>query len=123
DGVLAGRVDIEHLNRGGVVKGVHELIHEIARARVAMRLEDDVDRAIATIPRGADGSAYLSGMVAVVVDNRDATGTAANLEAAVDAVKGSQPGGNGFGRNLQLGRDGHRCGGVKHVVDSGHVQF
>src|SRR5437763_1349192 len=56
---LAGGVDIEHLERIGIVKGGDKIIHQVARAGETMRLEDDVDSLVSALPRGGGPVADL----------------------------------------------------------------
>jgi hypothetical protein len=64
-----------------------ELVQKIERARVPVRLKDDMDALVAALAGGGQGGANLGGVVAVVVHHGDAARLAALLEAAVDAAK------------------------------------
>ena len=72
--------------------------------------------------RGGERGANLGGMMAVIVDHRDAAGLAAHLKAAIDAGIAGDGLANRFQRDVQLqaDRDGGR--GVQHVVNAGHAQ-
>ena len=80
-------------------------------------------RAVAALAGGGQGGANLGGVVAVVVDDGDAAGLAAQLEAAVDAAKMVEALGDFVGGNFKLVGDGDGGGGVEHVVAAGDVEF
>jgi hypothetical protein len=86
---FAGGVNIQELDGRGVIEGVHELIHQIASARVAMRLENDVHCRIAAVASGAKSRANLRGVMSVVVDDRNAVGAAFDLESPVHPAEGT----------------------------------
>ena len=71
----------------GVVEGVEEVVEEVARARVAMRLERDDQAAAEALACRAQRGADLRRVMAVVVDHQDAALLAAHLEAAMDAAE------------------------------------
>src|SRR5258708_33683326 len=87
DGRLAGRVDIEHADGVGVRECCAEFFQQVARAGVAMRLEDCVDALESTLARCRESGADLRGMMAVIVNHADAGGRALELEAAINAAK------------------------------------
>ena len=72
DLVLAGGVDVRQHEHVGVVEGAREVVEEIARARVAVRLEGDHDAAGVHLARGGERRADLGRVVAVVVDHAHA---------------------------------------------------
>src|ERR1700677_3625933 len=84
DGRFRRGVDIQHVDYVGLVKALRELVHQMLRARVAVRLEHSVNAAKLAELRGGECSPNLSGMMAVVVDHGDAAGLATHLKAAVD---------------------------------------
>ncbi len=51
DGIFAGGVDVEDLEGVGIVEGGGELGEEIARAGVAVGLEEQMDAGVATVAR------------------------------------------------------------------------
>src|SRR5580658_6127996 len=87
DGLLACGVNVEDEQRIGVGEGGRESFHQVARARVAMRLEDDVNLAKTALPRRGQRGLDLSGMVPVIVDHTHARVAPAQLEAPVNAAE------------------------------------
>src|SRR5579859_227841 len=84
DRLLRGCINIEHVDEVRLMKALGEFIHEMLRARVPMGLEDRVNAMEFAQLRGRERSPNLSGMVSVVVDNRDAASFAPNLKPSVD---------------------------------------
>ena len=78
---LARSVDVEHQNRIGIAECVGEFIQQQLRARVAMRLKDNVDLAEATLPRRSQRGADLRGMMSVVVDHGHAVALIRSIES------------------------------------------
>ena len=123
DGLLAGGVNIQHEQRVGIGEGGGELVHQVAGAGVAMRLEDDVDLAKSALARGGQRGPNLGGMVAVVVDHADARGLAAQLEAAVDAAEAARARCESASTGMSSpssNRNGGR--GIQHVVSARDMQ-
>ena len=87
-----------------------------------MRLEDHVDLAVSALAGRGQRRPNLGGMVAVVVDDADAAGFAAQLKAAVHAAKVFQRLADMVDRNVQADADGYRGGRIQNVVKSGNVQ-
>jgi hypothetical protein len=121
DLALAGGVDLRHEQHVRVVEGGHELVPEVAGARVAVGLEDDDDPPIVNLARRSQGRADLGRVVSVVVDHVDAVGLALVFEASLDAEEGVERfGGRGEGHvQLQRHRQGRQR--VEHVVASRHL--
>jgi len=88
-----------------------------------MGLEDDVDVPESALASGGEGGSNLGGVVAVVVDDGDAGGFAAQLEAAIDAVKAAEAFGDFVGGDFELVGDGDGGGGVEDVVSAGDMKF
>ena len=107
----------------GIAERGGEFIEQQLRARVAVRLKDDVDLAEAALPRRRQRGANLGGMMAVVVDHGDAVGAALELEAAIHAVEVGQAFADLVDRNVQSNADGDGGSGVAHVVLAGNVQL
>ena len=72
DRLLAGGVDVGDEHDVGLVERARELVEEIARAGVAMRLEGDDDAPVVGALRRVERRLDLGRVVAVVVDERDA---------------------------------------------------
>src|SRR2546423_13828116 len=87
-----------------------------------MRLEDDVNFAISALSRGGQSCSNLSWMVAVVIDDRDSTRYAAQLEAAVHSAEVFERFPNLRNRDVQTNADSNRSGRVQHVVQARHVK-
>lgn len=87
EGRFAGGVDGDEFDGVGVAESGGEVVKEVAGARVAVWLEEDVDAPVAKFAGGGKGGADFGGVVAVVVDDGDAAGGAFVLEAAVDAAE------------------------------------
>src|SRR5579885_501779 len=88
DGLFRSGVDIQHEDAVRLVEGAPEFVHQVHGPAVAVRLEQHVNAAETAQPRGRQGGADFGGMMAVVVDDRDAALLAADLKAPVHAVKG-----------------------------------
>src|SRR5258708_13159981 len=87
DGRLAGRVDIEHADGVGVRECCAEFFQQVARAGIAMRLEDCVDTLESALARCCESGEDLRGMMAVIVNHADAGGRALELDAPITAPK------------------------------------
>ena len=83
DGGLAGSVDVHHHQHVGLVEGGEELLPEISRAGVAVRLEHCDDAPVVPRLGGGEGGADLGRMMPVVVHHENAAGFPADLEAAL----------------------------------------
>jgi hypothetical protein len=118
---LASGVYIENGDTIGVAKGCGELVEQQLRARIAMRLEDDVNAPKATLARCRQSGANLGGMVAIVVDDRHTVGAALELEAAIDTGKVRESCTNLIGGNVETEANGDRGGRVTDVVLTGDV--
>ena len=88
-----------------------------------MRLEDDMDAPVTAFTGGGQGSANLGGMVAVVVDHRDAARRAAQLKAPVHAAKVAEAHGDLAAGNSKLVGNGDGGRGIEHVVMSRDIQL
>ena len=79
-----------------------ERVEQVARARVAMRLEDRDEPARLAGARGAQHGGDFGRVVAVVVDDRDAGRRAASLIAALGAAELGERAGNPVERHAEL---------------------
>ncbi len=84
-GFSDARVNIQDEDAIGLMKGAGEIVQQRLRASVTVRLEQNVNALEAAGPRGRQRGANFGGMVAVIVDHRDAALRAAHLKAPVDA--------------------------------------
>src|SRR5947208_4036416 len=82
---LAGCIDVEHPNVVGIRKSCSKFPQQVLSARVAMRLENHVNLLGPALPCCRQGSAYLRGMMAIIIDHADVPNLALKLEAPVDA--------------------------------------
>ena len=112
---LARRIDVHHEQHVRLVEGGQELLTQVQRARVAMRLKDRHHTAVEPRLGGGEGGAELGWMVPVVVHHRDASGRSPHLEAALDAREPGQGPLDGHERDLQI--EAHRDG-VRSAVPS-----
>ncbi len=89
---FAGRIDLGQHEHVGFGEHVREVVEQIARARVAMRLErDDEPLLRPAVARGREHGRELARMMTVVVDEHRAAvverDVAADLEAPADAFE------------------------------------
>src|ERR1700678_1435738 len=121
--LFAGGVDGQygHRIRQGKCRG--ELRDEVAGAGIAVGLEDDVNLVVAALAGGGECGGDFGGVVTVIVDDGDAVGAAAKLEAAVDSVEAGEALGDFFGRNFKLAGDRYCSRGVEDVVAAGDAEF
>src|SRR5271168_4698489 len=87
DRLLAGRINIQNEQRISVCKRSNEFLHQIARTRVAMRLEDNVNLAESTLLRSRKRSPDLRRMMPIIVDHTDSRRLPAQLKAPVDPAE------------------------------------
>ena len=90
--------------------------------REAMRLHDGDHLARGRGARRLEHGCDLDGMMAVIVDDRDAVPCPRTGEAPLDAAKRLDPAANDVDRGAELVRDGDRGGGVQRVVPPRHRQ-
>src|SRR6185503_346517 len=123
DGILRSRVDIEHVKAIGLHERARELIHQVKRTGVAVRLKNHVNVPVAAQARSRERRANLGWMVAVIIDDRDVPLLAADLKSPVNAAVQGKSGPNLFWHNFQLER--HADGGerVQHVVLAWHGEM
>ncbi len=105
-----------------VARTAAEVGHELARARVAVRLERDHDARRRRRPGGGEHGRDLGRMVAVVVDHRDAVDHATHLEAALGAGELLERAGDDIEGDAELEAHRHRRQRVQHRVAAGHLQ-
>ena len=84
-----------------------------------MRLEQNQQAIERAAARGFESGANLDGMVAVIVDQRDAGDDALDLETAGDAGEIGQAGADQIGRDIQIQADGGSGSGVANIVNAG----
>lgn len=86
---LAGRVDVHERHRVGIVERCAELVvehlGEQRRARVAVRLEQNVNAAEVERLRRGDGCRDLGRMMGVIIHHGNALRLPHQVEAATDA--------------------------------------
>ncbi len=92
---FAGRIHLGDDERVGIRQHLRELVEQVARARVAMRLEDQHDTTVRpALARGLDGRRDLGRMMAVVVHDRDLADAGVDvgdpLQAPLDALEAGQ---------------------------------
>src|SRR3989454_1151736 len=115
---LAGRVDIGQHEHVGLVECAAKLIPEKFGARIAMRLEKNQQPVELATPCGVERRANLRGVVAIIVNQRDAVDGALDVEAAAHAGEFTKALTNQVGRNIQVEGDRRGGSGIANVVDS-----
>ena len=82
DRLLARGVDIGDHQNVRLIEGAAEIVPEMLRARVAVRLKEHEQALVTAAARGFERGANFGGMMAVVVNQRDAAEDAFDFEAA-----------------------------------------
>src|SRR5271163_2266738 len=105
------------------MKALAKLIQQGMRARIAVRLEDDVNLPIVAQPRRRERGANLRRMVAVIVDYVNSALFSAGLKAPVHACVSFHRGANYIHCDVefQADRDGRGC--VQYVVKARYTQM
>src|SRR5260370_28510184 len=80
DRLFRGGVNIQHVDRVGLVEAAREFIEQRLCARIPMRLEHGMDAAEMAHPRRGQRGSDFGGAMAVVVDYRYSARLAAYLE-------------------------------------------
>src|SRR6266850_1555717 len=119
---FAGRVDVHHDQYVSQVEGREELLAQVQGPSVPVWLEHRHDPTVEPGLGGGQGRPDLGGMMAVVVDHRDAAGAPEDLKAALDTRESSQRFLNSGERDLELQPHPHRREGVEHVVAARDLQ-
>src|SRR5262249_15724708 len=119
---LAGRVDVQNEDAVGVRESGTEFFEQIGGSRIAVRLEDHVDRFELTLPRRSQRCASVRWVMAVVGDHADVGKPAAQLETPVNALKALQALPDQVRRNVQAHTHAHGGGGIQHVVMAGNLE-
>src|SRR6185312_2802276 len=73
-----------------ILKSRCELIHQVTCAGIAVRLEDHMDFVEATLFGRSQSRANFGGMMAVVIDDADSTGLAAQLKTPIHSAESIQ---------------------------------
>src|SRR5581483_7433669 len=77
DGLLRRRINIQHVDHVGQMKRAAEVVEQMLGAGVAVRLENRDHAMEVALAGGGERGADLGGVVAVIVDDRDAVHFAA----------------------------------------------
>src|SRR5258708_16014217 len=85
--LLARRIDVEDEQRIRIAKRRSEIVNQIARARVPVRLEDHMNLAEPALFRGRQRCLDLRRMMTVIVDHGYARHPATQLKPAVDSAE------------------------------------
>src|SRR4051794_14921410 len=107
---LACRIDFGHDQRVYTRKHAREVIEQVARSRVAMRLECQQNASAGpALTNGFQGRGQLGWMMAIVIDERDRairrSYIAVLLQPTIDSLEADQRGLNGGVRNVELSRN------------------
>ena len=119
---FSGRIDIQNQHNIRQIEGAREVVEQMHRARVAVRLKDRKDPTEIAGLRGAERRANFRGMVRIVVDHGDAV-AALDLKSAVHALKVLQSRGNDGRLDAHVACGSKRGSGVQNVVHAGNVQL
>src|SRR5580698_1708231 len=82
-----------------------------------------MDTAARALPCRGERGANLSGMVAIVVDHRNAARRSALLEAPIDTAKVGEALGNLLRCDIKLARNSYGCSRVQYIVPARNVQL
>ncbi len=119
---LARGIDMRDDHGVGVVEAGRELLEQRGEPRVAMRLHHGDDLAGRGLARRAQHRLDLDGMVAVVVDDRDAVPFAGAGETPAHAAEILQRLADHRVGDAELMRDRDRRGGIERIVAPRHRQ-
>src|SRR6516162_9915540 len=106
NGGLAGRVDVGQDEHIGLIKGQTEVVPQMLRARVTMRLEEHQKTVELATASGFERGPYLGGMVAIVVNHGDVIDRTLDVEATADPAEIRESLANQLSGNIQIERDG-----------------
>ena len=123
DWLLASGINVEDDERVGVAKCRREFMHEVAGTGVAVGLEDDVNLAISALASGGKRGADFGRVMAVVVDDGDASCLPAELKAAIHAAKSFERFANAGDGNVESDANGDGSGRVQDVVQTRDVEM
>src|SRR5437588_7061222 len=87
-----------------------------------MRLKDDMDLAVSTLPRRGESGANFCRMMPVIVNHGHASCVAANLKTPIHTAKVFEGLLNVRHGNVEPDADRNRCRRIQHVVHSGNVK-
>ncbi len=129
---FARGIDLGQQQHVGAGQHLHEILEQVARARVAVRLEGEHQAAARKgDARRLQRRRHLRRVMAVVVDQREAARTpfarrhlhvAVVLEAPADAAEFRERALDRVAGNLQFGGDRDRGERVQHVVPPGQIE-
>jgi hypothetical protein len=119
---LAGGIDIGQHHFVGRRQRACKLWQQVARARVAMRLEGQHNPRRARGARRGQHGRDFRGMVSIVIDDDHAVDLADPLEAAVGPPEPGQGLGNAGKWHIELEGHGHSGQGIEHRMAPGHLQ-
>src|SRR3546814_13816060 len=114
------RVDGRYIDEVGVVEGALDVVHRVAKAGVAVGLDDGDHATLGAFPGGGQGGFDLDRMMAVTVDDGDALDLADLGETALDAVELVESVGEDFVRNSHLQGKPYRGQRVLAIVAPRH---
>ena len=123
DRLFRRSVDVEQIYMVRAVERAREVVHQVHRPRVSMRLKDRVNPAIAAVAGGRERCTDFGRMMPVVVDDRDSLLLPALLEAPVNSAQTS-PGPRGSHRQRCPAPNRSAIAAVAflHVVNARDVQ-
>ena len=117
---LTSSIDISDANDIRLIETSAELGKMVVQPRVAVRLMHRDDTPVAGLPRCLEHSGNLGGVMAVVVNNRNAIHHADTCKAAIYPAKGSQSGANFIKLHTQMPRNSDSAQSIGNVVIPRH---
>src|SRR6185369_3524330 len=122
NGILAGWINIENQHHIREIECPREIVKEMERSRVSMRLEDRKNAAEISRLRGTERRANFGRMMSVVVDDGYAV-TRLDLESPIDSAETFERRGNDMRLNAHIARRREGRSRVQDVVHARHVQL
>ena len=104
DGLLARGIDVRQHQNVGLIERAAEILPEMLRARVAVRLEEHQQALVTAAARRFERGANFGGMMAVVVDQRDAVDDALDFKPPPTPRKFLEPRADQIRGNIQRQR-------------------
>ncbi len=123
DRLLARGVDVGQHDLVGVLQRRPECLHQLLRARVAVRLEGDDEPPAERGARGGEHRRDLGRVMAVVVHHEHAARLAVPLESTFGALELAERRGDALELDAQAVGRGHRGERVLEVVAAGHAEL
>ena len=108
-GASPARIDVGQDDLFGTLERLAELVEQLRRPRIAVRLKHRDDAPVDARPRGRQHGGDLGRVMAIVVHHQDAAGLAARLKAALGPLELAKRPGDVSERDVELESDGDRA--------------